>query len=461
MQLFNKVLVANRGEIAVQIIRNLQEMGVATVAVYSTADRESQFVQLADEAVCIGGPQPAQSYLNMPQIINTAILLGCDAIHPGYGFLAENAAFAQLCEDCQIKFIGPRAAVIETMGDKAHARQAMQQAGVPVVPGSKAVVTSATAAAREAQRIGYPVLLKASAGGGGKGIRRVDQADQLIGAFHAAQQEAQTAVGDDSIYIEKVIVNARHVEMQVIADEAGHVVYLPERDCSLQRHHQKIIEESPCSALDEDHRQALGQRLVQACRQLGYTNTGTFEFLMDQDQQFYFMEMNTRLQVEYTVTEEVTGLELIKAQILVAAGEPLPFTQDDVQIHGTALECRLNAEDPANQFQPVAGRIERLDLPAGTHGVRIDSGVVAGNLISPFYDSMITKVIVHMDDRHAVLHKMRRVMNELTVTGIITNRSFLLALLADANVIEDQFTTVYVEQEFLGRMQRQTEKTVN
>lgn len=457
MQLFNKVLVANRGEIAVQIIRNLQELGVATVAVYSTADRDSQFVQLADEAVCIGGPQPAQSYLNMPQIINTAILLGCDAIHPGYGFLAENAAFAQLCEDCQVKFIGPRATVIETMGDKARARQAMQQAGVPVVPGSHQVVTSATAAQHEAQRLGYPVLLKASAGGGGKGIRQVDRPDQLVAAFHTAQQEAQTAVGDDRIYIEKVIVNARHVEMQVVADEHGHVVYLPERDCSLQRHHQKIMEESPCSALDEAHRRQLGERLVTACQQLGYTNTGTFEFLMDQHQQFYFMEMNTRLQVEHTVTEEVTGLELIKTQILVAAGEPLPFTQDDVQIQGMALECRLNAEDPGKHFQPGAGQLNQLVLPSGTHGVRIDSGVVAGNLISPFYDSMIAKVIVHLDDRDAVLCKMRRVLAELTVQGITTNQAFLRDLLADPQVVSDQVTTMYVEQQFLKGWQADDE----
>lgn len=449
--MFTKVLVANRGEIAVQIIRALREMNIQSVAVYSTADRDSLFVKLADEAVCIGGPQPTESYLNMAQIVNTANLMGCDAIHPGYGFLSENAAFAQLCADCQIKFIGPDPEVIELMGDKARARETMQDADVPVVPGSHGILTTLNEVQQVVDSIGYPVLLKATAGGGGKGIRRVDRDDQLESAFNQAQQEAQMAVGDDGIYVEKVIDHAKHIEMQVIADDAGHIVYLPERDCSLQRNHQKVIEESPSSLITPENRQILGQIVVRACQKLNYTNTGTFEFLMDPQQQFYFMEMNTRLQVEHTVTEEVTGLELIKAQILVAQGQDLPFTQRDAQVKGYAVECRLNAEDPAQDFRPAAGKIKQLDLPTGTLGVRIDTGVTSKSMVPPFYDSMIAKVIVHHQDRRQALAKMRRVIGELSVNGLTTNQQFLLELLEDPVVNDDSFTTAYVERDFLNQ----------
>ncbi|APR07930.1 Biotin carboxylase [Lentilactobacillus parabuchneri] len=448
--MFKKVLVANRGEIAVQIIRALHDMNITAVAVYSSVDKDSLFVRLADEAICIGGPQPSESYLNMAQIISAANLTGCEAIHPGYGFLSENAEFAELCETCHIKFIGPSHELISLMGDKSNAREAMKRAGVPVIPGSDGVVSTVAQAKRVAEDIGFPVLLKSAAGGGGKGIREVDDPDALQAAFEQTQQEARLSYDDEDIYVEKLIRHAKHVEMQVIADTFGNVVYLPERDCSLQRNHQKVIEESPCLLISPEERKQLGEIVANATLKLGYTNTGTYEFLMDDAHHFYFMEMNTRLQVEHTITEEVTGIELVKAQLAVAAGEKLAFSQADAAVKGHALECRLNAEDPANNFAPQPGQISQLLFPAGSLGVRIDSGVTAGSFISPFYDSMIAKLIVHLNDRDAVIAKMKRVLGELEIEGIQTNQDFLKALIGTDQFKQGTYSTSFIENDVLS-----------
>lgn len=448
--MFKKVLVANRGEIAVQIIRALHDMNITAVAVYSSVDKDSLFVRLADEAICIGGPQPSESYLNMAQIISAANLTGCEAIHPGYGFLSENAEFAELCETCHIKFIGPSHELISLMGDKSNAREAMKRAGVPVIPGSEGVVSTVAQAKRVAEDIGFPVLLKSAAGGGGKGIREVDDPDALQAAFEQTQQEARLSYDDEDIYVEKLIRHAKHVEMQVIADTFGNVVYLPERDCSLQRNHQKVIEESPCLLISPEERKQLGEIVANATLKLGYTNTGTYEFLMDDAHHFYFMEMNTRLQVEHTITEEVTGIELVKAQLAVAAGEKLAFSQADAAVKGHALECRLNAEDPANNFAPQPGQISQLLFPAGSLGVRIDSGVTAGSFISPFYDSMIAKLIVHLNDRDAVIAKMKRVLGELEIEGIQTNQDFLKALIGTDQFKQGTYSTSFIENDVLS-----------
>lgn len=457
--MFKKVLVANRGEIAVQIIRALHELGITAVAVYSSADKDALFVQLADEAICIGGPQPAESYLNMSQILSVANLTGCEAIHPGYGFLSENAAFARLCAACHVTFIGPRPEVIDRMGDKANARQTMQDSGVPVIPGSEGTVRDVAAAVTVAQRIGFPVLLKAAEGGGGKGIRTVQTAADLPAAFRETQREARLNYGDDRLYIEKLITRAKHIEMQVMADSQGHVVYLPERDCSLQRHHQKVMEESPCRAITAAERAKLGAIVVKACQQIGYTNTGTFEFLMDSRHHFYFLEMNTRLQVEHTVSEEVTGLELIKAMVRVAAGESLPFTQADAAVQGYALECRINAEDPRHGFRPSPGTLRKLYLPTGTLGVRIDTGVTTGSAVPPYYDAMIAKLIVHGRDAAAVRTKMARVLRECQLLGIASNRDFLLALLATPEFAAGTCTTDFITTAFLPRWKENADVT--
>ncbi|GAY73201.1 acetyl-CoA carboxylase biotin carboxylase subunit [Lentilactobacillus kosonis] len=447
--MFKKVLVANRGEIAVQIIRALHDMDIAAVAVYSSADQDSLFVSLADEAIKIGGPQPSESYLNMAEIISVANLTGCEAIHPGYGFLSENAEFAALCEECHIKFIGPNSDVIKLMGDKSNARFAMQKAGVPVIPGSDGVVSDVSTAKQIADKIGYPILLKSAAGGGGKGIRRVDKDADLESAFLSTQQEARISYNDDDIYVEKLLTHTKHIEMQVIADNFGNVVYLPERDCSLQRNHQKVIEESPCALISPEERQYLGDIVTKAAKSLKYTNTGTFEFLMDQDHNFYFMEMNTRLQVEHTITEEVTGIELIKAMVLVANNDELPFNQDKAALKGYAIECRLNAENPYQGFVPQPGKIDHLYLPDGTLGVRFDSGIVQGSFISPFYDSMIAKVIVHLDDRQTAVNKMKRVLSELEIGGVTTNQDFLTVIINSDGFTSGEFDTGYLENRIL------------
>ncbi|BAQ57006.1 acetyl-CoA carboxylase [Lactobacillus acetotolerans] len=447
--MFKKVLVANRGEIAVQIIRALHDLHIKAVAVYSVADKDSLFVSLADEAVCIGGFQPSESYLNMSQIISAANLTGCEAIHPGYGFLSENPEFADLCTKCHIKYIGPSSKLITLMGNKANARSTMKKHGVPVIPGSDGPVKGLKEAKEVADKIGYPILLKAVAGGGGKGIREVDHAADLESAFLQTQEEARISFDDDRIYIEKLLHGAKHVEMQVIADNFGNVVYLPERDCSMQRNHQKIMEESPCTQISSAQRQQIGELLAKTTREIGYTNTGTYEFLMDNKNNMYFMEMNARLQVEHTISEEVTGIELIKAQILVAANEKLPFTQKDAEVKGYAIECRLNAEDPENNFMPSPGTISKLFLPMGTLGVRIDSGVTTGSFISPYYDSMIAKLIVHMDDRKDAVTKMKRMLKELQINGVKTNTNFLSTLLNTDAFKKSTYTNEFVQKHLL------------
>lgn len=444
--MLKKILVANRGEIAVQIIRAIHDMGITAVAVYSEADKDSLFVKLADETVCIGKGPSDDSYLNMLRIINAANLTGCDAIHPGYGFLSENAQFAELCEKCSLKFIGPNYETISLMGDKSKAREKMNDIGVPVIPGSNGAVSSVLEAEKTAKKIGFPVLLKSAMGGGGKGIRRVDHLEDLKSAFYEAQQESRISYNSDEIYIEKLICNAKHVEMQVLSDNYGNVVYLPERDCSVQRNHQKVIEESPCTAISSKERTYLGSIVSQATKEIGYVNTGTYEFLMDESHNFYFVEMNTRIQVEYTVTEAITGFELIKIQIMIASGEKLPIEQKDVLIRGHALECRLNAEDVERNFSPQPGKITNLFFPIGTLGVRIDSGILEGSTVPPYYDSMLAKIIVSLDSRNDAIDKMTRVLSETSIDGIKTNLEFLKFLINTNEFKDGSFNTNFVEE---------------
>ncbi|USS87144.1 acetyl-CoA carboxylase biotin carboxylase subunit [Fructilactobacillus cliffordii] len=453
--MIKRVLIANRGEIAVQTIRALHEMNLQAVAVYSTADRDGLFVQMADQSVCIGSGLPQDSYLNMGAILDAAVLTGSDAIFPGYGFLAENSEFAELCQDYGVKFIGPSAEVINLMGNKSNAKETMKKLDVPTIPGSDGFVDSLADAKRIAAEIGYPVMLKAAAGGGGKGIRQVNNQAELAQAYSDTKRESQLSYGDDRLYLEKDLSDAKHIEMQAIADQHGHVVYFPERDCSLQRNHQKILEESPCLELSEAERAHMGEVVVRAMRGIHYENTGTFEFLMDHEHHFYFMEMNTRLQVEHTITEEVADVELIKAMIMVANGDDLPFRQSDCGVHGYALECRINAEDPAQDFQPCAGKITKLHFPVGTKGVRIDSGVEVDSLISPFYDSMIAKIIVHMPTKPAAVAKMIRVLHEFEIEGVKTNREFLLAVLQDQHFQTGDFNNLYIENVFLKDWMKQ------
>lgn len=449
--MFSKVLVANRGEIAVRIIRSLRELGIKSVAIYSTADKDSLHVQLADEAVCVGTARPKDSYLNMKNILAAAVGTGAQAIHPGFGFLSENAEFAKMCEECEITFIGPQASVIDLMGNKEHAREQMQRCGVPVIPGSDNYLRDGAAAKKLADQIGYPVLLKAAAGGGGKGIRRVANAGQMEAAFAEAQEEARVSFNDDRMYLEKIMENVKHIEMQVFRDEQGHAVYFPERDCSIQRNKQKLIEESPCDLLTEAERQHLGRIALRAVEAINYHNTGTIEFLMDADHHFYFMEMNTRIQVEHTVTEMVTGIDLVKAQVKVAAGEPLPFTQDDIQIHGHAIECRINAEDPGKNFMPQTGQIDYLYLPVGNLGMRIDTALYTGATVSPYYDSMIAKVIAHGKDRQEAISRLKRLLSEMVIKGVKTNQEFHLAILSDPEFLKGTATTMFLEKKFLPR----------
>ncbi|KRL04987.1 acetyl-CoA carboxylase biotin carboxylase subunit [Liquorilactobacillus oeni] len=453
--MFKKVLVANRGEIAVRIIRSLKELGIKSVAVYSDVDRESLHVQLADEAVCVGKARPQDSYLNMKNILSAAVGTGAEAIHPGFGFLSENSRFVEMCEACGITFIGPRSETIDLMGNKANAREQMRVSGVPVIPGSDGFVSDADDAEKIAKKVGYPVLLKAAAGGGGKGIRRVDNEGQLRKSFAEAQQEAQVSFGDSRMYLEKIMNDVKHIEVQIFRDQKGNAVYFPERDCSLQRSKQKVIEESPCELIDEKQRRFLGEIAVKAANAIDYINTGTLEFLMDKNHHFYFMEMNTRIQVEHTVTEMVTGIDLVKAQVSVAAGEDLPFAQDEIECRGHAIECRINAEDPANNFAPSVGKIKYLYFPVGNLGMRIDSALYAGTTISPFYDSMIAKVIALGNDRSEAIQKIKRLLNEMIINGIKTNQSFHLALLSDEEFVKETFTTDYLEKSFLSKWKKE------
>lgn len=449
--MFKKVLVANRGEIAVRIIRTLKEMGIGSVAIYSTADKDSLHVQIADEAIAVGGPKPKDSYLNMKNILSAALLSGAEAIHPGYGFLAENALFAEMVGEVGIQWIGPRPETIELMGNKANAREEMRRAGVPVIPGSEGFIRDFDEAKAVADRIGYPLLLKAAAGGGGKGMRFVYGEDELSDKFDDAQNEARAAFGDDHMYIEKVMERVRHIEMQLLRDENGHVIYLPERNCSLQRNNQKVLEESPATGVTPAMRAELGEIVTRAAQALGYVNTGTIEFLQDHEGAFYFMEMNTRIQVEHPVSEMVTGLDLIQLQIAVAAGEDLPVTQADVQVQGHAIEVRLTAEQPEKHFAPSAGAVDFVFLPTGGPGIRIDSALFNGDKIQPFYDSMIGKLIVHGADRTQAMAKMRRIVDETVVRGVATSRAFQQALLADPQVQRGEFDTRYLESDFLPR----------
>lgn len=449
--MFSKVLVANRGEIAVRIIRSLKELGIKSVAIYSTVDRESLHVQLADEAVCVGTARPQDSYLNMKNILAAAIGIGAEAIHPGFGFLSENSQFVEMCEAVGITFIGPNSEIIDLMGNKANAREQMQKNGVPVIPGSEGFIETVEEAKEVANKVGYPVLLKAAAGGGGKGIRKVNDDNELTSLFEEAKREAQVSFGDKRMYLEKIMTNVKHIEVQIFRDKQGNVVYFPERDCSVQRNKQKMIEESPCLLITEEQRKELGNIAIKAANAINYVNTGTIEFLMDSQHNFYFMEMNTRIQVEHTVTEMVTGIDLVKAQVKVASGERLPFNQNDIQINGSAIECRINAEDPSKNFMPQVGKVRYLYFPVGNLGMRIDSDLYAGWEITPFYDSMIAKVISLGQDRHEAIEKVKRLLSEMLITGVKTNQSFYLDILKDKNFLDGKVTTEYLEQNFLPK----------
>ena len=452
--MFRKILIANRGEIAVRIIRAARELGIDTVAVYSTADKEALHTLLADEAVCIGPAKSTDSYLNMNAVLSAAVLTGAEAIHPGFGFLSENSKFATMCEEVGIKFIGPSGAVMDMMGDKINARAQMIKAKVPVIPGSDGEVHTSEEALEVAEKIGYPVMLKASAGGGGKGIRKVEKAEDLVAAFESASSEAKAAFGNGAMYMERVIYPARHIEVQILADQQGHVVHLGERDCSLQRNNQKVLEESPSVAIGKTLRQQIGEAAVRAAQSVGYENAGTIEFLLDEAKgEFYFMEMNTRVQVEHPVTEFVTGVDIVKEQIKIANGQELSFSQDDVEIRGHAIECRINAENPAFNFAPSPGKISNVYLPSGGVGLRVDSAVYPGYTIPPYYDSMIAKIIVHGENRFDALMKMQRALYELEIDGVVTNSSFQLDLISDPNVIAGDYDTAFLMEKFLPAYQ--------
>ena len=452
--MFRKILIANRGEIAVRIIRAARELGIDTVAVYSTADKEALHTLLADEAVCIGPAKSTDSYLNMNAVLSAAVLTGAEAIHPGFGFLSENSKFATMCEEVGIKFIGPSGAVMDLMGDKINARAQMIKAKVPVIPGSDGEVHTSEEALEVAEKIGYPVMLKASAGGGGKGIRKVEKAEDLVAAFESASSEAKAAFGNGAMYMERVIYPARHIEVQILADQQGHVVHLGERDCSLQRNNQKVLEESPSVAIGKTLRQKIGEAAVRAAESVGYENAGTIEFLLDEAKgEFYFMEMNTRVQVEHPVTEFVTGVDIVKEQIKIADGQELSFNQEDVEIRGHAIECRINAENPAFNFAPSPGKISNLYLPSGGVGLRVDSAVYPGYTIPPYYDSMIAKIIVHGENRFDALMKMQRALYELEIDGVVTNSSFQLDLISDPNVIAGDYDTAFLIEKFLPAYQ--------
>ena len=450
--MFRKVLIANRGEIAVRIIRACRELSIRCVAVYSTADRNSLHAQIADEAVCIGPAATKDSYLNMNAIVQAALNTGADAIHPGFGFLSENAEFAKLCEANGIVFIGPSYKSIEMLGDKAAAKETMAAAGVPVIPGSKGAVKSLEEARKIADKAGYPVLVKASAGGGGRGIRRVDSADELEAQMTAAQQEAKNFFGDDAVYIEKFLINPHHVEIQIIADKYGNYLHLCERDCSMQRRNQKMIEECPSPIVDAELRAKMGAAAVTAAKECGYYNAGTIEFLVDENHDFYFMEMNTRIQVEHPITEEVTGFDIVKAQIEIADGKPLGVTQDDIKMRGHAIECRVNAENPEMGFRPSPGTITALYMPGGP-GIRIDGAVYQGYTITPYYDSMISKLIAHGSDREDAINKMRWALSEFIVEGVDTNIDFQLEIIKNAD-----FKAGKYDIGFLGRFMEEKKK---
>lgn len=444
----NKILIANRGEIAVRIIRACKEMNLKTVAVYSEMDKDAMHTRLADEAVCIGPANPGKSYLNFKNIIEAANITGADSIHPGFGFLSENSQFAKICEESNIKFIGPSYHVIEKMGNKSNAKEMMKTAGVPVIPGSDGSVKGLKDAIKIADKIGYPVLLKAAAGGGGKGIRLVNSAEEMESSYNIVKQEAKLSFNDDEIYIEKFVKNPRHVEIQILADEHGNVVHLGERDCSIQRKNQKIIEETPSTAIDDKLRNKMGEAAVKAAKVAGYSSCGTIEFLVDSDKNFYFMEMNTRIQVEHPITEERTGIDIVKAQIKIAAGETLKLKQKNIEFRGHCIECRINAENPSKNFMPCPGTITGLNLPGG-NGVRVDTAIYEGYTIPPSYDSMIAKIITHGDTRNEAISKMKRALEEIVIEGVDTNIDFLFKIIKNPNFIRGNFDTSFIEKEGL------------
>lgn len=443
----NKILIANRGEIAVRVIRACKEMNIKTVAVYSEADKDALHTKLADEAICIGPAPSAKSYLNIKNIIAAAYITGSDSIHPGFGFLSENTQFAKICEESNIKFIGPKSEVIELLGNKSNAKKMMKQAGVPVIPGSDGSIKTLEEAKKIANEIGYPLMIKAAAGGGGKGIRIVNGADELEKSYNVVKQEAKLSFNDDELYIEKFVRNPRHVEIQILADEHGNIVHLGERDCSIQRKHQKVIEETPSTIVDEKLRNKMGEAAVKAAKIAGYTNCGTVEFLVDSDKNFYFMEMNTRIQVEHPITEMRTGLDIVKEQIRIAAGEKLKFNQKEIEFRGYSIECRINAENPKKNFMPCPGKITGLNLPGG-NGVRIDTGIYEGYTIPFTYDSMIAKIIVHGTTRNEAIAKMKRALEELVIEGVDTNADFILEIIRTPDFIRGDFDTSFISKNF-------------
>lgn len=445
--MLKKVLIANRGEIAVRIIRACREMGIRTVAIYSEADSCALHKELADESVCIGPAPSNKSYLNIKAIIEAACLTGCDSIHPGFGFLSENSHFAKICDEIGIKFIGPSAKLIDLMGNKSKAKETMKKAGVPVVPGSDGLVGTMQEAIQIANQIKYPVILKASAGGGGKGIRIAYTEEELIKSYELVKQEAKLSFNDDSIYIEKFIENPRHVEIQILADEHGNAIHLGERDCSVQRRNQKVLEETPSAAIDDKLRKRMGEVAVKAVKEIGYYNAGTIEFLVDKNKDFYFMEMNTRVQVEHPVTEMVTGMDIIKEQIKIASGEKLEMKQADIHFTGHSLEARVNAENPSKNFIPCPGTIKEIHIPGG-NGIRVDTAVYSGYKVPQNYDSMIAKVIVHGKDRNESIAKMKSALAEFVIEGIDTNIDFLLKILENENFIKNNYDTSFIHKEF-------------
>lgn len=445
--MISKVLVANRGEIAVRVIRACKELGIKTVAIYSDADKEAMHTQLADEAICVGAGKSKDSYLNEINIISAAVTTKCNAIHPGFGFLSENAEFASICEECNIKFIGPSSETMSIMGNKSRARDIMKSAGVPVVPGSDGVVATYEDAMVEARKIGFPLMIKASAGGGGKGIRLVRKFEELENAYNTAKSEAKNNFNDDSVYMEKFIENPRHIEFQILGDSFGNVVHLGERDCSVQRRNQKVIEEAPSYILSAELREKMGDVAVRAAKAVNYVNAGTIEFLVDKNNDFYFMEMNTRIQVEHPITEMITNVDIVKEQLKIASGEEMKFNQDMIKIDGHAIECRINAENPSRNFAPCPGKIKFLNLPGG-NGIRVDTAVYPGYTIPPLYDSMIAKLIVHGKTREEAIRKMISALEEVVIDGIDSNVDFHISILNNKRFREGSFDTSFISEEF-------------
>ncbi len=448
--MLKKILIANRGEIAVRVIRACREMGIATVAVYSDIDKDALHTQLADEAVCIGSAMPKDSYLNMANILSACVLTGADAIHPGFGFLSENSKFAKMCRECNIKFIGPDYETIDFIGDKAKAREIMKFSDVPVVPGYEGEIRDENHALELAKEIGYPIMIKASAGGGGKGIRIAFNDEEFLMGFKTAKAEAKACFGNDTLYLEKYVQKPKHIEFQILADEHGNVIHLGERECSMHRKNQKVLEEAPSNVLNEELREKMGEIAKRAALAVDYKNAGTIEFLFDKDNNFYFMEMNTRIQVEHPITEMITGIDIVKEQIRIASGEKLRFTQDDIKLKGHAIECRVNAEDPDHDFRPCPGKIEELCIPGGM-GVRIDSAIYCGYKIPHCYDSMIAKVITFGNDRDEAIVKMRRALSEFAVGGVVTNINFDLSILETEEFLRGEYDTSFLAEKMVKK----------